>query len=143
MNSPKTFYPKAPKSFASAASNHITYYDWLAVVGEEEMIADQSGCEYDVWICFLFGLIFFLFGLFPIFVLLLCASGLAMFSMVLGEKGLLEWLVISERYFALFVRVYSWVRICVKGGKFFFLEKLGFHLGGVLFRSGLKHRLAL
>lgn len=91
------------------------------------MIADQSGCEYDV--CF--GLMFFPFWTFSIFVLLLCAAGLAMFLWCWEKKVYLSGLSFPKGIFALCLGVYSWVRSFggdVKGGKSFFLEKLGFIL---------------
>jgi hypothetical protein len=77
-------------------------------VGEEEMIADQSGCEYDVWVCF-FGLIFSPFWTFSIFVLLLCAAGLAMFLWCWEKKVYLSGLSFPKGIFALCLGVYSWV----------------------------------
>lgn len=89
---------------------------------------------------------FFPFWTFSIFVLLLCAAGLAMFLWCWEKRVYLSGLSFPKGSFALCLGVYSWVRSFGGGserGEIFLFGKAGLHLGGVLFRSGLNHRLAL
>jgi hypothetical protein len=110
------------------------------------MIADHAA-DVNMMYGFAFLVLSFSFLDFSNFCIVIMCSWISYVSILLGGKGLLEWLVFSERYFCpLCVGVYSWVRSFeeeVKGGKSFFLEKLGFILEEFFFRSGLNHRLAL